>query len=301
MINKTLTYLLLIAVGALYAGPFLWMLSTSFKTSSESVADPPRWIPVSDIYLQQVANNVPMSSALPEELSRRAAIIKGNYYDKVLRDPAFDFFLYTRNTLVIAILSTLGAVISSSLVAYSLAKVNWRGKSIVFGIVLATMMLPFSVVMVPQYDLMRQFGWIGTNLPLWVGSWFGVPFYIFLLRQFYLTIPQELSDAARMDGCSEFRIWWQIILPLSRPALAVVALFAFMFAWRDFLGPRNYLSHQRTFTLSLALEFFQSRSGGTSWELLMAATILVIAPIIVLFFLAQKTFIQGIATTGMKG
>ncbi len=301
MSRKIFTYAALLMVAAIYIGPLLWMVSTSCKTSSEAVADPPRWVPVSDVYLDQRARGESLGKALPGEISHRASVIKENYYDKVIADPGFDFILYTRNTLIIALLSAGGAMLSSSLVAYSLTKVNWRGRGVLFAVVLATMMLPFTVVMVPQYDLFRRLGWIGTNLPLWVPSWFGVPFFIFLLRQFYMTIPNELSDAARIDGCSDLRIWWQIILPLSRPALTVVGLFAFMGAWRDFLGPLIYLAHQRTFTLSLALQFFQSRGGGTSWELLMAATLLVIAPIIVLFFLAQKTFIQGIATTGIKG
>jgi multiple sugar transport system permease protein len=213
----------------------------------------------------------------------------------------FDYILYARNTLLIALGVVVGSVLSSSLVAYALTKLHWYGRNLVFAIVLATMMLPFTVFMIPYYILFKDFGWIGTTLPLWAPSFLGAPFFIFLLRQFYITIPDELLDAARIDGCSEFRIWWQIIVPLSRPALAVVALFAFMGAWNDFLGPLVYLVHRQQFTLSLALQFFQSRSGGTSWELLMAASLLVIAPVIILFFLAQKTFIQGIATTGMKG
>lgn len=298
ILKRIIIYWLLVAVAAIYVGPFLWVISTSFKTASEATENPPRWVPVSPEFR---ASTQPLATKLPDEIGRRAGIIKDNYCDRVMNDPSFDFALYTRNTLIIALLSTLGATISSSLVAYALARLHWRGKNLVFGIVLGTMMLPFTVVMVPQYDLFRELGWIGSNLPLWVPAFFGVPFFIFLLRQFYMTIPNELADAARIDGCSEFRIWWQIVLPLSRPALAVVALFAFMGAWRDFLGPLIYLSHRRDFTLALALQFFQSRSGGTSWELLMAATLLVIAPIIVLFFMAQKTFIQGIATTGMKG
>jgi multiple sugar transport system permease protein len=141
---------------------------------------------------------------------------------------------------------------------------------------------------------------LGTFRPLWLPAWFGSAFNIFLLRQFFLTIPAELSDAARLDGCSEFGIFWRIILPLSKPALAVVALFSFMWAWNDFLGPLVYLQHPTQYTLALGLQTFQSQHGGTEWHLLMAASVLIILPVVVLFFLAQKTFIQGIATTGMK-
>jgi multiple sugar transport system permease protein len=172
---------------------------------------------------------------------------------------------------------------------------------------LSTMMIPFPVMMVPLYTIFRWLGdhtpipWLGTFKPLWVPAWFGSAFSIFLLRQFFVTIPEELSEAARIDGCSEFGIYWHIILPLSRPALSVVALFTFMYVWRDFLGPLVYLQRSSQFTLTLGLQAFQSQNGGTSWNLLMAASVLVISPVILLFFLAQRTFIQGIATTGMKG
>ena len=181
------------------------------------------------------------------------------------------------------------------------AWVQGKRRTPVFGLVVSTMMLPFVVIMVSQYDIFRRLHWIGTTLPLWAPTFFGVPFYIFLMRQFMLAIPDELLDAARMDGCSEWRIFWQIILPLSRPALAVVAVFSFMAAWNDFLAPLVYLFHKQQFTLSLTLQFFQSKSGGTSWELLMAASVLIMIPVVALFFLAQKAFIQGIATTGLKG
>lgn len=296
--NKHIAFILLILVSLLYLGPFLWMTSTSFKTASEAVADPPLFFPLKSADQPGLAARHidPTASGL----SQRYQIALGNY-DKVLTDPAFDFLLYARNTLLIALGSVLGAVFSSSLVAYSLAKLHWRGRNLVFGLVLATMMLPFTVFMIPHYVIFKTLHLVGTNIPLWAPSFFGGSFYIFLLRQFYLTIPDELLDAARIDGCSEFRIWWSIMLPLSRPALSVVALFAFMGAWNDFLGPLVYLSHRQNFTLSLALQFFQSRSGGTTWELLMAASILVILPVLALFFMAQKTFVQGIATTGLKG
>jgi len=172
---------------------------------------------------------------------------------------------------------------------------------------LSTMMIPFPVLMVPLFAIFRFMGdytpiqMLGTLRPLWLPAFFGSAFNIFLLRQFYMTIPEELSEAARIDGCSEMGIWWRIILPLSKPALAVVALFTFMGAWNNFLGPLIYLQDPSQYTLALGLQVFQSSHGGTEWNLLMAASLLILSPVIVLFFLAQKTFIQGIATTGMKG
>jgi multiple sugar transport system permease protein len=154
--------------------------------------------------------------------------------------------------------------------------------------------------MVPVFALFKQLGWVGTFRPLWVPAFFGSAFFIFLLRQFFRTIPMELSEAAKLDGCSEFRIFSDIIVPLAKPALATVALFTFMGTWNDFMGPLIYLVDQNTFTLALGLQAYQSQHGGTQWNLLMAASIVVIAPVIVVFFFAQKTFIQGIATSGGK-
>jgi multiple sugar transport system permease protein len=155
--------------------------------------------------------------------------------------------------------------------------------------------------MVPLFALFRNLEWIGTFRPLWVPAWFGAAFSIFLLRQFFRTIPFELSEAAKIDGCSEWRIFTQIVLPLSKPALAVVALFSFLHTWNDFLGPLIYLLNQETFTLSLGLQFYQSQHGGTQWHLLMAASTMVVGPVILVFFFAQRTFIQGITLTGIKG
>ena len=195
----------------------------------------------------------------------------------------------------------VGAVISNSLIAYGFARLRWPGRDIFFAITLATMMIPFPVLMVPMFGLFRELGWVGTFLPLWVPACFGSAFSIFLLRQFFLTIPRELSDAAVVDGCSEFQVFRHIIVPLAKPALAVVALFQFLFTWNDFLGPLIYLTDQRMFTLSLGLQFYQSQHGGTEWHLLMAASTIIVLPIIVLFFFTQRTFIQGVAVTGMKG
>jgi len=210
------------------------------------------------------------------------------------------FLVYLRNTLTVAILGVIGTTLSSALAAYGFARISWPGRDTVFVIALSTMMVPFAVTMVPLYGVFRALGWIGTLKPLWVPAFFGSAFNIFLLRQFFRTIPQDISEAARIDGCSEFGIFWRIILPLSKPALAVVALFHFMWAWNDFMGPLIFLTRQETYTLSLGLQFYQSQHGGSEWHFLMAASTLMILPIVLLFFFTQRTFIQGISTTGMK-
>jgi multiple sugar transport system permease protein len=217
------------------------------------------------------------------------------------RTKTITFLTYLSNTLLVALLSVIGTLCSSSLVAYGLSRIQWKGRTTLFNVTLATMMVPFPVLMVPLYGVFRSMGWIGTLMPLWVPMFFGGAFNIFLLRQFFLTIPGELSDAARIDGCSEFGIFWRVILPLARPALSVVALFTFLNAWNDFLGPLIFLTEPETFTMALGLQQYQSQLGGSEWHLLMGASALLVMPIIVLFFFAQKTFIQGISTTGMGG
>ena len=279
-VARVLTHMALIAICTTAIIPFLWMVSTSLKTPVAAVATPPQWIPHP---------------------------IQWHNYADVLYTGTAHFLLWTRNTLIIAILGVGGTVISSALVAYGFAKIPFRGNSLLFGIMLSTMMIPFPVTMVSLFTIFRWLGdhtgthWLGTFKPLWVPAWFGSAFNIFLLRQFFLTIPNELSEAARIDGCSEIGIFAKIILPLSRPALTVVALFAFMGIWNDFLGPLVYLQLPEQFTLALGLQNYQNQHNGTPWHLLMAASTLVILPILLLFFLAQKTFIEGIATTGLKG
>jgi multiple sugar transport system permease protein len=196
----------------------------------------------------------------------------------------------------------VGTVLSSALVAYGFARLEWRGRDRLFAVLLATMMIPFPVVMVPLYGLFRSLGMVGTLQPLWVGSFFANAFNVFLLRQFFRTIPRELSEAARIDGCSELRIFWTVILPLCRPALVVVALFTFLGVWNDFLGPLIYLTNEHNFTLALGLEAMKtSESGATEWPYLMAASTLVILPVIALFLVAQRSFVEGISITGLKG
>jgi multiple sugar transport system permease protein len=277
---RTFSHIALLAICAIAILPFLWMLSTSLKTSTAAYAYPPAWWP--------------------------RPFRWHNYLDIFFAEKA-NFLLWTRNTLIIAVLVVLGTTLSSSIVAYGFARMRFIGRGPLFVLMLSTMMIPFPVTMVPLFALFKWLGdhtgiqWLGTFKPLWVPALFGSAFNIFLLRQFFLTIPMELSEAARIDGCSELGIYWRIILPLSRPALAVVALFAFLAVWNDFLGPLIYLQRPEQFTLALGLQNYQSQAGQTQWQLLMAASTLVILPAILLFFLAQKSFIQGIATTGLKG
>lgn len=232
-------------------------------------------------------------------LSKHIAIRWGNFTKAI--DAMKMFPSYLKNTLILCVLTVIGTVCSSTLVAYGFARIEWPGRDKVFLIVMATMMVPFPVVMVPLFTMFKSMGFIGTLKPLWVPTFFAGAFNVFLLRQFFRTIPKDLSESARIDGCSELRIFLQIILPLAKPAIAVVALFQFMGTWNDFLGPLIYLTEQKDFTLALGLQAYQSQSGGTQWHYLMAASSMIVLPIIVLFFLAQRTFIEGISMSGLKG
>ena len=233
----------------------------------------------------------------PQEVTEKVKFWFGNYLDVFAKIP---FLNYAKNTLIVCILGVIGTTFTSALVAYGFSRIRWKGRDFIFMLTLSSMMIPFAVVMVPLYGVFKAFGWIGTLKPLWFPCIFGTAFNIFLLKQFFMTIPRDLTDAAKVDGCNEFEIFWRIILPLSKPALTVVALFHFLFAWNDFMGPLIYLTNKDTYTLSLGLQVFQSQHGGTEWHLLMAASAMVLLPILILFFFAQKTFIQGVALTGLK-
>ena len=279
VVAKVVVFSLLLVGSAIFLFPLFWLIMTSLKPVEETMRLPPtlfptvwRWSNYRDamLYQSDVLGYIP-------------------------------FAVYTKNTVYIAVLATVGTVVSNSLIAYGFARIKWPGRDLIFAATLATMMIPFPVLMVPVYVIFRKLGWVGSPKPLWVPAWFGAAFNIFLLRQFFMSIPFELSDSARVDGCSEFRIWKDIIMPLSRPALAVVALFHFMYVWNDFLGPLIYLTDQKSYTLAYGLQFYQSQHGGTEWGLLMAASAVVVVPVIVLFFFAQRTFIQGIAISGIKG
>jgi multiple sugar transport system permease protein len=257
--------------------PLLWMVSTSLKPDAEIFASDGR--------------ATPMLHLLPRSIDWR------NYPDALRTVP---FAVYLRNTLFLCAVNVVGAVLSSAVIAYGFARLRFRGRDALFLLLISTMALPGQVTMIPLFALFRALGWYGTFLPLIVPPFCGVPFYVFLLCQFFRTIPEELAEAARMDGASEWGIFWRIMLPLARPALAACALFQFLGTWNDFFGPLLYLNDPQRYTLAYGLQQFMSSYGG-KWAELMAGATLFTIPIIVLFFFAQKTFIQGIATTGSKG
>lgn len=272
ILGKTLLYTLLILFAIQFAAPFAWMVSTAFKPLSETMTIPPIWIP---------------------------SEWKWENFTEAIDSMGF-FWRYAGNTLFVALMSVLGSVLSSALAAYGFSRIEWRGRDKVFYLCIATMMIPFPVIMVPTYTLFRELDWIGTFKTLYIPFFLGNAFNIFLLRQFFLGIPKSITEAARIDGCSELRIFFQIILPLSKSALLVIALFTFMHSWNDFFAPFIFINDQENYTLALGLQAFQSRQGGTEWHYLMAASTLIILPLIVLFFFTQKSFIQGITATGGK-
>jgi len=269
--TRLLGYALLTAATLLFATPLAWMVLTSFKPEEQVLARP--------------------YEVLPDRWE------VGNYRRAL---QAMPYFLYLRNSLVLCAGSVLGTVASCSLVAYGFSRLRWRGRDVLFGAVLATMLLPWHVTMIPRFLLLRELGLYNTLAALILPTFLGDAFYIFLLRQFFLTIPEELSDAARLDGCSELGIFWRIVLPLSKPAVATVALFQFIATWNDFSGPLLYLSDPAKFPLAYGLEQFVSAYSSET-HLLMAAAVVFTLPILVLFFILQKTFTEGIATSGLKG
>jgi multiple sugar transport system permease protein len=215
---------------------------------------------------------------------------------------AFPFVRYTLNTVTYAGLATLGVLLSCTPVAYALSRLRWRGRQVAFMLVLSTLMLPPQVTIVPLYVIFVRLHWIGSLKPLIVPLFFGDAFSIFLLRQFFMTIPEELSDAARVDGAGEFQILRKVIVPLAKPALAAVALFQFLYSWNDFFSPLLYAGNNPdSWTLAVALQQFTTLSRGVLWNLQMAASLLFILPVIVIFFFAQKVFVEGVTLTGVKG
>lgn len=277
--TRALVFIGLLVVALGFLAPLVWMVSTSIKPEAQAASK------------EMVLLPTPPS----DSLNFAAANYKSVWNDRTVQFP-----VYLRNTLIVAGLSVVGMTLSSAVVAFGLSRIQWRGRGVVFALILGTMMIPFPVLMAPMYIIFRELGWIGSLRPLWVPAWFGGAFNIFLLRQFFLTIPHELDEAAKIDGCSTWRLFWQIALPLSRPALAVVALFHFIYVWNDFVGPLIFLTHRDQFTLALGLQLYQSQAGNTPWNLLMAASTMVVAPLILLFLLAQRTFVQGVATEGIK-
>jgi multiple sugar transport system permease protein len=269
--GRAVAYTLAVIVAIGFLLPLFWMISSSLKPDYQVLEFPPRWLP--------------------------DPVRWANYPEALTYVP---FARYGLNTLFIAVMTIVGHILSCTVVAYAFARLRAPGKNVLFVILLATMMLPYPVTMVPIYIGFNKLGWVNSFRPLIVPAFFGSPFFIFLLRQFFLTLPPELEDAARVDGANILQILWHVILPISKPALATVAIFSFQASWNDFLAPLIYLHDQSKYTISLGLNFFRS-SYDVRWGYLMAASLVTMLPVILVFFLAQKQFIRGITLTGMKG
>lgn len=270
-LRSVFSHLILIVGSMFFVAPLIFMLSTSLKASRQIAIFPPELIPNPFIW--------------------------GNYTDVFIYAPMHQYLF---NTLFLTLPAIIGATITSALAAYAFARLRAPGKSFIFFMLLSTMMLPSVVTMIPTYIVFAKIGWVGTFKPLMVPALMGNAFYIFLMRQFFTTIPRDLEDAALVDGCSRLRIFWSLILPLAKPIIATVTVLAFMSSWNDYMGPLIYLQERSQYTLSLGLQVFVT-SHKTEYGLLMAASSMMVAPIILLFFFAQKQFVQGITLTGMKG
>lgn len=275
---EILKYVVLLTLAITFLLPFYWMLSSAVKNDSQVYTVPPVWFPV------------------PQQWN--------NFWDAWNSE---NYWLFTYNTVVMyAIPATIGSVLSSSLVAYSFSRLRWVGRDTLFGILIATLMIPGWVRLVPLFIIFKQIGWLNTFLPLVVPHFLGNAFFIFLLRQFFMSLPTELSDAARIDGANELQTMFRIILPLSVPALAVVALFTFMDAWNDYLGPLIYVNVEEKWVLALGVQRLRSAvaeigNRQLAYPYLMAVSSIITLPIFLAFFFAQRTFIEGISVTGLKG
>lgn len=319
--------------------PFAWLISTSLKTDDEMAAFPPVWIPTQQktVATIQGADGKPakLSTYLPNNSSvveitdlpsgdvkvrdlnsnkefvtprkdlKKEREVKPRWenYSEALqflpKDTIFGL-VFLKNTLLLTFLTVAGTLLSSSLVAFSFARLKFPGRNALFVVLLATMMVPGAVTMMPQFLIFRGLGWIDTLLPLWVPAFFGSAFNIFLLRQFFMSIPSELEDAAKIDGCGPFGIYWRIMLPLVKPALAAIAIMGTLGAWNNFQGPLIYLSSPEKMPLAYALQLYQQEHSGEP-GLLMAASTMVLLPILLLFFFTQRYFIEGVSLTGLGG
>ena len=274
--QKLIAYSILVFGAIAFLVPFYFVVNGSLKTEAEVAAGdfitPPKsW-----------------------------ADVRWNNYPRALSREKMNFFPALANTVVITTLCVLGQVISCSLVGFGFARFNFRGRSILFMVMLSTMMLPAQVTMIPVFILFRAMGWIDSFWPLIVPAWLASPFFVFMFRQFFAQIPEELIEAARIDGASNWRVYWQLMLPLSGPVIAIVCIYTFLGAWNDFLGPLIYVNSPENRTLTLALNAFRSQYGTTDAQLLMAASVVCMLPCVILFFAAQKYFVESVAMTGMK-
>ena len=340
-LKLSFAHAVLLAGSLMFLIPFAWLISTSLKTDEEQAVFPPVWIPTQQMTSEKIKNaegepaglswlQMPSGKAQVAEIEDlpdgrvRVQNLQNNTTQIVARDQlekirqvsprwenyseALDYLppethyglVFLGNTLFLTILSVVGTLLSSSLVAYSFARLRWPGQNLLFVVLLATMMIPGAVTMMPQFLIFRSLGWIDTLKPLWVPAFFGSAFNIFLLRQFFMSIPNELEDAAKIDGCGPFGTYWRVMLPQVRPALAAIAIMGVLGAWNNFQGPLIYLSSPEKMPLAYALQLYQQQHGGEP-GLLMAASTLVVLPIIVLFFFTQRYFIEGVSLSGMGG
>ncbi|MBX3050326.1 MAG: carbohydrate ABC transporter permease [Caldilineaceae bacterium] len=276
--GRIVLYLTVLSLCVLFGFPLFWTLMSSFKTPVEMAAFPPVIIP--DVF-------------------------QWENYNSVLVIPRIPVTIWVMNSTIVVTLTTLGTVITASVVAYSFARFEYRGRDTLFMITLATMMLPAEVTLIPQFVLFYKLGWINTLKPLWVPAWFGGgAFAIFLMRQFFLSLPRDLDEAALIDGAGYFRIFWSILLPLCKPILATLGIITLIGSWSDFIGPLIYLNSPSKFTVSVGLQFFNNSpevGGEPLQHLLMAACMLSMIPTIALFFVGQRYFVQGIVMSGIKG
>jgi multiple sugar transport system permease protein len=276
--TRILTYFILIALGVVFMFPWFWSVGTSLKTSQELYIYPPPFVPATPQF--------------------------GNYPEVFNLIP---FWNWIKNSLIVVALSTIGSVASAILVAYAFARFRWRGRDLIFGVTLATMMLPAEVTLIPQYLLFKYLTWLDTIKPLWVPAWFGGGAYaIFLIRQFIMSLPREFDEAATIDGANPITVLTMILAPLMKPVIATIAVMNFIWAWNDFMGPLIYLATPRKFTLALGLRYFDTARPGQSWGIpqdhyMMAAVVMSTTPVILLFFAAQRYFVQGIVMSGIKG
>ncbi|MBI1257823.1 MAG: ABC transporter permease subunit [Chloroflexi bacterium] len=271
--RKTLVYALLILLSATFLFPLFWMVTTALKPESQIFVWPPQWLP-----------SPVMWSNFPDAFS----------------NPLLPFNIFVGNTLLVELGVVTGRLISCTLVAYGFARLRAPGKNVLFALLLATLMLPRAAILIPEYILFNQFGWVNTFLPLIVPAWFGEAYAIFLMRQFFMTIPRELEEAAIIDGATTPRIIWSVIVPLSTPVLAVIAILTFKDTWNDFLTPLLYLNNTSHYTVAVGLAYFNGQNN-VQMNLLMAASVTLMLPIVILFIFAQKAFVEGISLTGLKG
>lgn len=341
LVRTALIHTVLVAGSLIFLIPFAWLVVTSLKEDEDMSQFPPVWVPRQQVRIrlhgkeaglgtthfrgqtvtvaaleEREDGSLVLEVLSPKSLSgvrftapqsavkkiKRFAPVWRNYPDalKFLPPETHRGFVFLWNTLVLSALTIVGTLVSSSMVAFSFARLRWPGRDALFLVLLSTMMLPGAVTMMPVFLIFRWLGWIDSLKPLWVPAFFGSAFHIFLLRQFFLTIPTELEDAAKIDGCSYWGIYRRIMLPLIKPALAAVTIMTFMGAWNNFMGPLIYISSPLKMPLAYALQLFQTAHGGEP-ALLMAASTMMMLPVLVLFFFTQRYFIQGVTLTGLKG